>query len=101
MAKEEKQPEARQPVASQPAQPQQSIGDFVRAALKGTEFEPVAEKLAGEFDKTNLTKMTLHNAPLKIRVTHGANIYEVVAILQEKAKEETYSTGSAKQAGGE
>lgn len=101
--------ESRQPAASQPAQPQQSIGEFVRAALAGTKFEAAAGKLAEEFDKTNLTKATLHNAPLKIRVTHGADIYQVVAILQEKAKERlariqperAASTGSAKQAGGE
>jgi hypothetical protein len=86
MAKEEKQAADRHPAQPQSPGPDAgAIGDFVRSALTGTKFEALAGKLAEEFGKTNLTKATLHNAPLKLRVTHGANIYEVVAILQKAA----------------
>lgn len=119
MAKEEaKQPEAKlpadQPAASRPAarqsqvsqsqaeQPEEAIGDFVRRSLQGTKFERLADALAEEFGKTNLTKDRLHNAPLKIRVTHGADIYQVIAVLQKKVEEEKAAQEAAeeKKAGG-
>ncbi len=54
----------------------------VREALKGSPYEKVADKMAEEFDKANITKKDqVHNAPLKIRITYGADIYEVMRLI--------------------
>lgn len=59
----------------------QSELDLV-TALKATKYAPVAEKLQKEFNAAGITSIgSLHNAPLKVRTTHGADIYEVMRIL--------------------
>lgn len=53
------------------------------AALSGTKYEHLAEKLQREFFAVGITSRDrLHNAPLKVKTTHGADIYEVIEILK-------------------
>lgn len=53
------------------------------AALSGTKYAPIAEKLQREFYAVGITSRDkLHNAPLKVKTTHGADIYEVIEILK-------------------
>ena len=61
----------------------------VVGALRGTQYENIAEKLKAEFDIVGIvSKAQLHNAPLKVRITHGADIYEVVRILDDRVVED-------------
>jgi len=54
----------------------------VIAALKGSPYEDMAEKLAEEFEKARITtKDMVHNAPLRLRVTYGVDIYEVMRLV--------------------
>lgn len=65
--------------------------------LQGTDFEPVAEKLAAEFEQAGLTLATLHNAPLVIRTTHGADIYRVIEIVEQRLAEQARTPKPVKQ----
>ena len=65
--------------------------------LKNTEFEPVAEKLAVEFEQAGLTPATLHNAPLYIHTTHGADIYAVIEIIKKRLAEQARTPKPVKQ----
>jgi hypothetical protein len=52
--------------------------------LSGTKYAKIAEELAKEFKKAGIdTVEKLDNAPLLVRTTYGADIYEVVQILQQ------------------
>lgn len=56
----------------------------VVAALKGTQYEKVSEKLAEEFSKAGITtKEEVHNAPLKLKVTHGVDLYKVMQLIMD------------------
>lgn len=102
MANQAKEQPKEQPKAAQEEQPaekaQPKLGELVRQVFAGSSrhviapdapkdrpIEEIAEALAGEFDRSNLTLETLHNAPLKITTTHGADIYKVVELMQKKA----------------
>lgn len=51
--------------------------------LRGTRYEDVAENLQKTLFAAGITsKDKLHNAPLKVKTTHGADIYEVIEILK-------------------
>lgn len=54
----------------------------VAELLQGTEFEPLAGALADEFERAGITADTLHNAPLKVNKTHGADIYKLIEVLE-------------------
>lgn len=55
-------------------------------ALRDTKYAPVAEELQKEFNAAGITSRdNLHNAPLKVKTTYGADIYEVMKILDDRA----------------
>jgi hypothetical protein len=56
-------------------------------ALQGTPFEKQADLLAAQLAKAGVTPETLHNAPLKVTRTGGADVYKVVDKLQKAAAE--------------
>lgn len=54
----------------------------VVAALKGSPYEDVAERLAKEFRKARISiKGLVHNAPLRLKVTFGVDVYEVMKLI--------------------
>lgn len=54
----------------------------VQAALKDTKYEEVSSKLAEEFEKVGIiTKEQVHNAPLKLKVTYGVDVYKVMDFI--------------------
>lgn len=60
----------------------QNVKVDVVAALKGTEYEEVSSKLAKEFEKVDIvTKEQVHNAPLKLKVTYGVDLYKVMDFI--------------------
>lgn len=64
----------------------------LKLALKNTEFASVSEKLQWEFDRRGITGLdNLQNAPIKCKVTYGADIYKVIKLV------ENYHTKSKKK----
>jgi hypothetical protein len=59
---------------------------LTQSALAGTQFEKQADLLALEMAKAGMTPETIHNAPLKVTRTGGADVYKVMGVLQ-KARE--------------
>lgn len=54
----------------------------VVAALKGSPYEDVAEKLDEEFARVRISiKSMVQNAPLKLKKTFGVDIYEVMQLI--------------------
>src|SRR5262245_58037798 len=64
------------------------LAGLTLTALKGTPFEEQAALLAAQLAKAGVTVETIHNAPLKVTKTGGADIYQVVDIIKEAAKVE-------------
>jgi hypothetical protein len=64
------------------------LASLTLSALQGTQFEMQAELLAAQLAKAGVTVETLHNAPLKVTRTGGADIYKVVKVLEKAAAEE-------------
>lgn len=59
----------------------------VAERLKETKFKNVADVLGAEFEKAGIdTVEKLGNAPLLVRSTYGADIYEVIELLKAPAK---------------
>jgi hypothetical protein len=63
------------------------LASLTLSALRGTQFEKQAELLAAQLAKAGVTVETLHNAPLKVTRTGGADIYKVVKVLEKAAAE--------------
>lgn len=62
------------------------LARLTQAALQGTQFEKQADLLALEMAKAGMTPETLHNAPLKVTRTGGADVYKVMDKLQKAAE---------------
>lgn len=59
----------------------------IRAALKSMGKEEVANQLAQEFERRGVTTIeNLHNAPLKIKVTYGVDIYKLMDLLRKDSE---------------
>lgn len=59
----------------------------VKERLTGTKYASKADKLAAEFSKAGIdTVEKLHNAPVLVRTTHGADIYELIEQLAKPVK---------------
>lgn len=58
------------------------------SALQGTQFEKQADLLALEMAKAGMTPETIHNAPLKVTRTDGADVYKVMGILEKAVEKE-------------
>ena len=64
-------------------QQQAEIKKLVKDALGPLKaYKDIAADLAEEFARRGITVETLHNAPIKVKTTYGADIYEVVELLQ-------------------
>lgn len=56
----------------------------VVAALRESPYEEHAEKLAKEFKKAGIEiKGMVQNAPLKLKVTFGVDVYEVMRLIMD------------------
>ena len=56
------------------------------AALKGSPYEEVAARLAEEFEKVGITEvLQVSNAPLKLKVTFGVDVYAVMKLITDHA----------------
>jgi hypothetical protein len=64
------------------------LARLTQSALQGTQFEKQADLLALEMAKAGMTPETIHNAPLKVKRTGGADIYKVVKVLEKAAEKE-------------
>lgn len=74
------------------------LARLTQAALQGTQFEKHADLLALEMAKAGMTPETIHNAPLKVKRTGGADIYKVVGVLEKAAEKEAEAKPQAKPA---
>lgn len=63
----------------------------VVAALQGSPYEKLADKLSDEFKKAGIKiKGMVHNAPLKLKTTFGVDVYEVMRLIMDyEAKPKT------------
>lgn len=53
-------------------------------ALKDSDQAQFADKLATEFESARITHLEhVKNVPLKVKITHGADIYKVMKIITE------------------
>lgn len=69
----------------------------VVAALRGSPYQKYAEGLAKEFKKARIEiKGMVQNAPLKLKVTFGVDMYEVMRLIVDY---EAKSTPSPKTKG--
>ena len=65
--------------------------DLLTAALQDTIYEDAVDVLAAEFERVGITTLDqVHNAPVLVKVTGGADIYEVIKLLHEQALTEAY-----------
>lgn len=64
------------------------LARLTQSALQGTQFEKQADLLALEMAKAGMTTETIHNAPLKVTRTGGADVYKVIKVLEKAAAEE-------------
>lgn len=64
------------------------LARLTQSALQGTQFEKHADLLALEMARAGMTPETIHNAPLKVKVTGGADIYKVMGVLEKAAEKE-------------
>lgn len=71
------------------------LAGLTLTALRGTQFEKHADLLALEMAKAGMTPETIHNAPLKVTRTGGADIYKVVGVLQKAAEKEAEAPARA------
>lgn len=56
----------------------------VVAALRESPYEKYAEKLAKEFKRARIEiKGMVQNAPLKLKVTFGVDVYEVMRLIMD------------------
>lgn len=55
----------------------------LKLALKKSEYSSVAAKLQKEFDRVGLFDVEqIHNAPLIVKTTYGADIYKVMELVK-------------------
>lgn len=80
------------------AQLQEGTPLDVVAALKGTEHAEYAQALAAEFKAANIRFVEdVHNAPLRVKATHGADIYAVIGVLAKYRPVQVQTKRSAKE----
>lgn len=74
------------------------LASLATHALKGTPFEAQADLLAAQLARAGVTAETLHNAPLKVTRTGGADVYQVAETLKAAASNQESEAGTRARA---